>query len=161
MNTRICSSCAKKLPEKNFHESSNPKGSYFRRVCISCKNQQANRKKSATPEAYLKHLYSQLKYSRKKNNPELGWEIEVKDLMDRWHSRMGHCALSNVLMTYAKDGTGAKEFNVSIDRIDPHIGYVPGNIQLVCYRTNLMKHTLPEEELYWWCKNIVTNKENV
>ena len=29
------------------------------------------------------------------------------------------------------------------------------------YRANLMKHTLPEEELYWWCKNIVTNKENV
>ena len=106
-------------------------------------------------------LYSQLKYSRKKNNPELGWGIETQDLIDRWQMQKGRCALSNILMTYAKDGGGKKEFNVSIDRISPHVGYTPGNIQLVCYRVNLMKHTLPEEELYWWCKNIVTNKENI
>jgi hypothetical protein len=161
MNTRICSSCAKKLPKKNFEELNNPKGPYLRTVCTPCKTQAANRKKSSTPEAYLKHLYSQLKYSRGKSNPEMEWSIEVQNLIDRWHSQMGRCALSNILMTYAKDGGGKKEFNVSIDRISPHVGYVPGNIQLVCLRVNLMKHTLPEEELYWWCKNIVTNKENI
>jgi hypothetical protein len=161
MGKRICVSCAKRLPDSSFEELNHPKGSYFRKICITCKNTLANRKKSATPEAYLKHLYSQLKYSRKKNNPELGWEIEVQDLMDRWGLQNGRCAISNIFMTYAKDGTGKKEFNVSIDRIDPHNGYVPGNVQLVCYRVNLMKHTLSEDELYWWCKNIVTNKEDI
>ena len=161
MDTQVCASCAKKLPRKNFEEINHPKGFYLRAICTSCKTQSANRKKSATPEAYLKHLYSQLKYSRKKNNPELGWGIETQDLIDRWQMQKGRCALSNILMTYAKDGGGKKEFNVSIDRISPHVGYTPGNIQLVCYRVNLMKHTLPEEELYWWCKNIVTNKENI
>ena len=160
MSTRICSSCLKKLPEKNFEQVLNNKTSYFRTICHACKVQLANRKKSATPEAFLRHLLAQLKYSRKKKNPELGWSIDIKDLMDRWHLQDGRCALSNILMTYAKDGSGNKEFNVSIDRIDPHIGYEPGNIQLVCYRVNVMKHVLPEEELYWWCKNIVTTKED-
>jgi|TARA_R110000823_G_scaffold238382_1_gene363709 hypothetical protein len=161
MNKRICASCAKNQPEKNFHEISHPKGHYFRRICNACKIQLSNHKKSATPESYLKHLFSQLKYTRKKNSPELGWDIEIQDLLDRWHLQEGRCALSNILMTFAKDGGGRKEFNVSIDRIHPHTGYNPSNIQLVCYRINMMKHTLPEEELYWWCKNIVTNKEDI
>ena len=62
-------------------------------------------------------------------------------------------------MTWQKDGSGKKELNISIDRIDPHIGYILGNIQLVTTRVNILKHSLTEDELYWWCKNIVVNKE--
>ena len=101
MSTRICSSCLKKLPEKNFEQVLKNKTSYFRTICHACKVQLANRKKSATPEAFLRHLLAQLKYSRKKKNPELGWSIDIKDLMDRWHLQDGRCALSNILMTYA------------------------------------------------------------
>ena len=42
---------------------------------------------------------------------------------------------------------------------DPQGPYTIVNVQLVCHRVNLIKHTMPEDELYWWCKNIVTNKE--
>ena len=63
-------------------------------------------------------------------------------------------------MTWAKDGSGRKELIISIVRIDPNIGYIPSNMQLVCGRVNILKHNLPEEELYWWCKNIVTKKED-
>jgi hypothetical protein len=30
----------------------------------------------------------------------------------------------------------------------------------VTQRINTMKHTLGESEFYWWCKNVVHNKEN-
>jgi len=62
-------------------------------------------------------------------------------------------------MTWQKDGGGRKELNASIDRIDPHNGYLPNNVQLVCSRVNILKHNLTEDELYWWCKNIITLKE--
>lgn len=161
MGKRICTSCNKKFPDKKFEENTNPKGIYFRSTCITCKNELANKKKSSSPEKFIRHLYTQLKYSRKKKNPEFGWDIEPEHLIERWEEQKGRCALTNIVMTYAKDGSGKKEFNVSIDRINPLIGYIPSNMQLVCQRVNYMKHVLPEEELYWWCKNIVTNKEDI
>ena len=63
-------------------------------------------------------------------------------------------------MTFHKDGSGRRDLNVSIDRIDPDVEYLVTNIQLVCNRVNTMKHTMKEDELYWWAKNIVECKEN-
>ena len=75
-----------------------------------------------------------------------------------WDKQNGRCALSGAFMTWHKGGE-KRNTNVSIDRIDPNIEYVLPNIQLVCWRVNLIKHTMTEDELYWWCKNIVTHKE--
>ena len=41
-----------------------------------------------------------------------------------------------------------------IDRINGEEGYTFHNIQLVCYRINIMKHTLSEDMFYWWVKTI-------
>ena len=46
-----------------------------------------------------------------------------------------------------------------IDRIDPSVLYVRSNIQLVCQRANIIKHTLTEDMMLWWCENIVRNKK--
>jgi hypothetical protein len=61
-------------------------------------------------------------------------------------------------MTHAKDGEGKKDLNVSLDRINPNEGYKPGNIQLVAYRVNIMKHSLSEDLFLWWCENVVNQK---
>jgi hypothetical protein len=70
----------------------------------------------------------------------------------------GKCALSGVLMTHQRDGTYGdkkpKEFNASIDRINPQGPYVRENVQLVSARINTMKHTLSEDMFIWWVKNI-------
>jgi len=75
-----------------------------------------------------------------------------------WDGQEGRCALSGVYLTW-QTGEGIQDFNVSIDRKDPKKGYLPENIQLVAYRVNVMKHVLGESEFYWWCRNIVTKKE--
>ena len=36
--------------------------------------------------------------------------------------------------------------SVSIDRIDSNLGYIKGNIQLVCMGYNLMKRNFPDED---------------
>ena len=46
-----------------------------------------------------------------------------------------------------------------IDRKNNNLGYEVGNIQLVCSVVNKMKLTLSDSELYWWCKNIVNERE--
>jgi hypothetical protein len=58
------------------------------------------------------------------------------------------------VLTHHVDGSGHKDFNASIDRIDSQLGYVPGNIQLVALRVNILKQTLSTDMLYWWVKTI-------
>tara|TARA_R110000787_G_scaffold225420_1_gene333357 strand:+ start:431 stop:904 length:474 start_codon:yes stop_codon:yes gene_type:complete len=153
---KICSDCNEKFPNKNF-EVIHAKGNYARSICISCKTQKANRKKSSSPKQYIQHLYTQAKSARRDSGKE--WKIKSSHLQECWTQQEGRCALSGVFMTWSKDGGGKKEKNISIDRISPHIGYIPSNVQLVCNRINILKHNLTEDDLYWWCKNIITIKE--
>ena len=61
-------------------------------------------------------------------------------------------------MTWQK-GNGSVHYSASIDRKNNDLGYIVGNIQLVCSMVNRMKHTLNDSELYWWAKNIVDYRE--
>ena len=151
-----CETCGKKLADTQFEKNDKK---YFRKICKNCSNAERNKYRSKSPEYFIRHLYSQLKYSRGKKNPEMEWHIEPEDLLSLYQEQNGRCALSNVLMTYAKDGTGKKEFNISIDRVNPHKGYIASNMQLVCHRVNIMKHTLMEEDFWWWCKIIVETQD--
>lgn len=50
--------------------------------------------------------------------------------------------------------------NVSIDQINPHLGYTKENIQLVCMAVNQMKSDMSIEELYMFCEAIIKTKSN-
>ena len=47
----------------------------------------------------------------------------------------------------------------SVDRIIPALGYVKGNIQIVCYWYNIAKFTWEESVFIEMCKKIVNNNE--
>jgi len=84
--------------------------------------------------------------------------LTTEDVVDLWEMQDGKCALSGVLMTHQRDGTYGdrkkKEFNASIDRINPQGPYVRENVQLLAARVNTMKHTLGEDMFMWWVRNI-------
>jgi hypothetical protein len=65
-------------------------------------------------------------------------------------------------MTHQRGGKSAdgkkRDFNASIDRIDPAGGYTPINVQLVSTRVNTMKHTLTEDMFRWWIRTIYEHK---
>ena len=127
-----------------------------RHMCISCKANQVQTRISESYENYLQNLYSQSKSGNSKGSARRGlsWSIELEHLIDLWQKQGGRCAVSGAFLTHHKDGTGKKEYNASIDRISPDKDYTPDNIQLVCYRVNIMKHNLSEDMFYWWVKTI-------
>ena len=131
-----------------------------RGICQQCVTLQRARKTSATPESYLRVLNVQLKSQRLKQDIEYG--ITTEDVIDMWEMQGGKCALSGMLMTHQRDGTYGdrkkKEFNASIDRINPQGPYVRENVQLVAARVNTMKHTLGEDMFMWWVKNIYEHR---
>lgn len=155
--TKTCTVCSTEKPIEKFYTRGN--GS-IEPVCRPCRTTSEQVRANASPRAYLRNLLNKARYGAKKRG--LTFDITLADLMGLWELQGGKCALSGVRMTWAKDGKGRKEMNVSLDRINPDIGYAskPMNVQLVCLRINIMKHTLPEHELFWWIQNIAEAMRN-
>lgn len=145
---KTCATCKLELEKNKFPDARN--------ICTRCKNAQ---KEASCSKDYVKYL--KVLYSNSKSKATSGQRTHIReftithaDLVNMWESQQGRCAISGVILTHHKDGSGTKEFNASIDRVSNSQGYTPNNIQLVCYRTNLLKHTLTEDMFYWWVKTI-------
>jgi hypothetical protein len=148
VEVRTCARCKRDKEESDF-----PKPGAT--SCRACKTKAQQIRRSASPENYLKGVLASNRTSHKRRTlMDMDYSITIEDLVDLWEKQEGQCALSNVFMTHHKDGSGTKEYNASIDRINGNKGYTPDNIQLVCYRINMMKSTLSEDLFYWWVKNI-------
>jgi hypothetical protein len=151
--SRLCTSCNKVKLLSQFETF---KDGFVRGLCQQCVTLQKAKKTSATPESYLQVLNTQLKSQRLKQGVQ--YDLTKEDVVDLWETQNGKCALSGVLMTHQRDGTYGdrkkKEFNASIDRINPNGPYVRQNVQLVANRINTMKHTLSQDMFMWWIKNI-------
>lgn len=148
-STKKCVSCKRQLEVTKFREGRN--------VCMSCKSHQHGARVSESYENYLRNLFTHSRSAvkcGKRTKPDLEWDITADDLVELWEQQKGRCAISGVYLTHHKDGSGAKDFNASIDRKSNEKGYTINNIHLVCYRINIMKHTLSEDMFYWWIKTI-------
>ena len=149
----MCTSCNKVKVLSQFEHF---KDGQVRGICQKCVTLQRARKASATPEAYLRVVNTQLKSCRRKEGIE--YDLSADEVIELWEAQGGRCALSGVLMTHQRDGSYGdkkkKEFNASIDRINPSGPYTRDNVQLVANRINTMKHTLSQDMFFWWVKNI-------
>ena len=109
-----------------------------------------------SPESFVRYLMHHLTKQSNYNKRHDGWkkrlprqhslsfpvQIDFDYLWALYGQQDGFCALSLLPMTY--------QFNdlcsISVDRIDSGLGYVPGNIQLVCKWVNLAKGRHSNEE---------------
>jgi hypothetical protein len=148
-STNRCKLCGVEKDVKEFNKDRNQ--------CIPCKNSAQLRKASASYVAFCRLLFTNCKCghkSRRKKVADLEFRLVAEDIVKLWEKQDGKCALTGLFLTHHRDGSGYKEHNASIDRINPAVGYTPENIQLVCFRINIMKHSLTEDMFYWWVKTI-------
>ena len=141
---RHCRVCDKDLPIERFQGT--------RKVCNACLYASRRANASKDHRVYLGIALSQAKKRSKKRGYD-DFSLTLDELCDIWSRQDGKCALSGIIMTHHLDSIGArKDFNASIDRIDPTKGYVRQNVQLVATRVNVLKSDLDESQLYWWVK---------
>tara|TARA_R110000822_G_scaffold266822_1_gene390542 strand:- start:208 stop:678 length:471 start_codon:yes stop_codon:yes gene_type:complete len=154
LSTKRCKACGQQKGLTAFYRRPNQS---VDTTCRKCRTVEARRNANASPHAYLRTIINNRRYDAKKKG--VVFDIDHDFVMSLWETQGGKCALSNVTMTFAKDGNGNKAMNASLDRIRPDHGYTikPLNVQLVCARVNIMKHTLPEFEFRWWVQNIHEN----
>lgn len=82
------------------------------------------------------------------------FEIDKNYVFSLYEKQNGKCAISGETLTFQKNNLST---NISIDRIDSSLGYVIGNIQLVCAYVNTMKWNKSIDELLFWCNKIIEN----
>jgi hypothetical protein len=100
-------------------------------------------------DSKLKNLCTKAK-NRTKN-----FSLVNQDIFDLWEKQNGLCAYSKLPLVAL-----VNQFNtVSLDRIDSSIGYVVGNIQLVCAAINKMKQEYTEEVFILFCHLVTRNNE--
>jgi len=144
MEIRRCDFCEEEKPRSDFSENRN--------ICKPCRLIQRTARTGDNREVFFRRAISSLRHSRLKQGIE--WSIDVEDLMRIYDEQEGLCALSGVLMTTHRDGTGRRKTNASIDRISPDLGYKKGNVQLLCWEVNRMKGASPQAEFWFWCENV-------
>jgi hypothetical protein len=89
--------------------------------------------------------------------------LSVEFLQELLQKQEGVCAISGVILTcIVAPGAGPNNTNASIDRIVPGSEgglYEPGNVRLVCNIVNKMRGSMTDEELVYWCQQIVATKK--
>jgi hypothetical protein len=101
--------------------------------------------RSATWLGYFKSLISKGP-ARKK--------LSASKLVSLLEAQKGLCALSGIELTRIH-GRGVVNTNASLDRIVPGGPYVMKNIRIVCTFVNSFRGAVSDNELVWWCQNIV------
>lgn len=112
------------------------------------------RQRESAVAPYLKRL---LRYAKgRAASKTLPIDIDIEHLLELWDSQKGKCAVTGLVMTHHRMGDKdcERNFNVSLDKKEPYKGYVKGNVQLVCFRVNLIKSDMDSSEFFWWVQTL-------
>jgi DNA-directed RNA polymerase subunit M/transcription elongation factor TFIIS len=158
---KYCKDCKIVITKKNAFID---RGERLRARCKPCDYKYRAQRQGTDAYSYMDKLFSKLRYevvsgTRRTSRTSLTWNINQAHLYNLYHKQDGKCALSGLQMTWLT-GQGKVDTNISIDRIDPKVGYEPKNIQLVCYRCNIMKHDSSQEYFEKLAEMIVTTLQN-
>jgi hypothetical protein len=118
--------------------------SYHARTWGPDKLQFSAMKRAANVRSYLSYL-------RAKAVKRSGSCISTDNLEELWLLQNGMCAITGWPLTMSL-GSGVVSTNASIDRIDSSIGYISGNVQLVCRAANIAKSNLSMEVFISLCR---------
>jgi hypothetical protein len=117
-------------------------------------NQELNR--TSTKEKHIKRLMSHAKHRSKVQN--INFNLTFKYLLK---IACDVCPILQVNLSWSANGNGRSDLSPSLDKIDPEIGYIEGNVQWVSYKANAMKSNASFKELHQfadWVKSTIPNE---
>ena len=169
---KICTKCKTEKEDCEFHKDSN-KEDGLNSHCKSCKKkydikyrksdkvQDAQKSKGYRDRKKEYHkfrfetdprlqLLISARFRAKKNN--LPFNIEMEDIIIP-----EYCPILEIKLERKEYGLGGsfQHNSPSLDKIDPELGYVKGNIIVISMKANVMKHNATKEELKLFSENIM------
>lgn len=99
----------------------------------------------------LNSIYNETKKRAKIKN--IDFDFSLEDLRNLYLSQNKKCAITQYKLSLNKKNL----YKLSIDRINNDLGYIKGNIQLICLGINYLKNTFDNNEVLFFLKNIKLN----
>lgn len=104
-----------------------------RYCCSSCRNKNRYEAQMFDPEFRVNRLMSMAK--NRARNKGLDFNLDLDYLMGIWD---GTCSVSGIELCLGKSDLGlVHPYAPSLDKINPKLGYVRGNVRWVCYQINV------------------------
>lgn len=150
---KICINCKQVLPIKNFYSSVLRRKKIYSNYSSRCKQCSAQYYKNWISTSCQRRatvlLNTAKSHSKRKNTP---FFITVDDIINQYEIQNGKCYYSGRELSYV---TNDKNI-MSIDRINPELGYTKNNIVLCCWRVNKMKAGYTTQDFMELCKDVVS-----
>lgn len=158
MSKKICKKCKKLLNINEFYVNKKLKDGHFN-MCINCvrtrQNQYCN-----TENGFITNLFKAIKNREgefvKNNNLETKSQkrrcyVTREEFFQLWEDhklKYGYtCALTGMKIIFKRDSNRNqyKSVGISVDRLDPEIGYTKENIIFVAGKVNSLKNAVTKE----------------
>ena len=97
--------------------------------------------------------------ARKKDIP---FDITKEYIMDLFEKQDGGCFYSDIKLNIVKENKDRTHdpFKMSLDCVNPSLGYVKGNIVWCAYCVNALKLKMSKEDMINVCRHIVKKADN-
>lgn len=142
-----CNKCGETKPVTRF-PFNRKGGKYEGRLsyCQDCRTLQM-RHAMNKPEAYLRDKANRL--CIRSRNAGRDYDLTPEYLLDLYTVQNGLCVYTEEPLEFTL-GRGSQSRSLSVDKVDPHGGYVKGNVVLCTRRANTIKHNMTVEEFAEW-----------
>lgn len=114
---------------------------------------QKNTRDSMPEDAIREVVRNRMWYSARARARKNGLEFDLNKEDICFGLRCPLLDVEFTLFVYESRRTGPNPHSPSIDRIDNSKGYVKGNIRVICYKANVMKHTASLTEFLLMAEN--------
>lgn len=142
---KVCKQCGKEFM-----------GAKNSRYCSgACSDMNMYEAKMLNPEWRISRLVAMAK--NRAAEKSVPFDIDTEYMMTLWS---GKCAISGIPLELGRSEKGkVNPYAPSIDRIVPSLGYVKGNVRLICYQANVAISEFGLEQFDSFVKLYTLNKE--
>lgn len=139
-----CKSCKKEY-DTIYRKTDKVKNCYKSSEYLDRKKEYQNYIRKHSPEVLM---YRGVKSRAKRFN--IPFNIELNDIV-----YTEYCPLLNIKLDLSINKGRPRYNSPSLDKINPTLGYVKGNIWVISYKANTMKNNATPIELEYFCKNML------
>jgi len=130
-----CQKCNTELTNETAYPSVVERG---RGECRECAGRRTDAGRAKNPKSWL--LYSSRARCKRNGLENTLTLADIPDLPKR-------CPVFPWIVIEHEVGNGRRAGSPSLDRIDNNVGYVSGNIRVISWRANFLKHDATDKEL--------------
>ena len=161
MITKKCSKCQEEKCLNDFYYHKMRK--QYMSSCKMCNTKECNvYQRKQRKEQNIKFVANtrSAEIRRKCKDKNIPFDSDIRNiLIDQWEKQKGLCFYSGRQMSISGD----YHINLNamtIDRVDPKLGYVNGNVVMCCRIFNAMKQNLVYDEFMNHCKEVLEYNKN-